>query len=114
MESYRVCHAIRSQLSETGLCTHTRIREQLPWIQVQSCLSNMASGKTRVQSAAALCVQTALCGLHVVQRDGLGAAGELRVRRIVGVQPVTSRLPRAVACRGNERLRVYLASAIRP
>ncbi len=45
------------------------------------------------QCPAALCVQTALCGLHVVQRDGFGAARELRKRWIVGVQLIASRLP---------------------
>jgi hypothetical protein len=76
---------------------------------------DLNSGKTLIHGAQrCVCVQRALCGLHVVQRDGFGPAGKLLVRRIVGVQAIASRLPRAVACSGSERFRVYLASAIRP
>ena len=54
---------------------------------------DLKSNKNCAQSAAALCVQTALSGLHVVQRNGVGAAGEVRVRWIVGVQLIAARLP---------------------
>ena len=40
-----------------------------------------------------VCAQSALGGLHVVQRNWVGAASEVGKRWIVGVQPIASGLP---------------------
>ena len=87
-----------------------------PTIQIEETTDPRAarlclrSGKDMVYSTCCCCgvwwcVQRALRDLHFVQRNWVGTAGELRKRRIVGVQLVSSRLPRTLAYGGNEGVR---------